>query len=101
VIRRVGNAPVSFGAWSLEASRLPGVPAPGRVLSEVASAGYLGRGDVGLRAFLGDWKLVRAFGGEWELYSMELDRTELRDVSAEQPALVRELAALCGPSGRR
>jgi arylsulfatase len=42
---------------------------------------------------LGDWKLVRGFGGEWELYSMELDRTELRDVAEERPALVRELAA--------
>jgi len=43
---------------------------------------------------LGDWKLVRAFGGEWELYSLELDRTELRDVADERPARVRELAAL-------
>jgi arylsulfatase len=43
---------------------------------------------------VGDWKLVRAFGGDWELYSMELDRAELRDVSAEQPRLVRELASL-------
>jgi len=43
---------------------------------------------------LGDWKLVRGFGGDWELYSMELDRTELRDVADEHPARVRELAAL-------
>jgi arylsulfatase len=43
---------------------------------------------------LGDWKLVRGFGGEWELYAMGLDRTELRDVADEQPARVRELAAL-------
>jgi arylsulfatase len=43
---------------------------------------------------VGDWKLVRGFGGEWELYSMELDRTELRDVAAEQPRLVRELSDL-------
>ena len=39
---RIGNAPVSFGAWSLEASRSPSVPAPGRVLAEVAAAGYDG-----------------------------------------------------------
>ena len=39
---RVGNAPVSFGAWSLEASRSPSVPAAGRVLAEVAAAGYDG-----------------------------------------------------------
>jgi len=43
---------------------------------------------------VGDWKLVRGFGGEWQLYSMELDRTELRDVSTDQPRRVRELAAL-------
>jgi inosose dehydratase len=42
VSRRVGNAPVSFGAWSLEASLAPGVPAPGRVLEAVAAAGYDG-----------------------------------------------------------
>lgn len=40
--RRIGNAPVSFGAWSLESSRLSSVPAPERVLAEVASAGYDG-----------------------------------------------------------
>jgi inosose dehydratase len=40
--RRVGNAPVSFGAWNLEASRHPSVPPPERVLAEVAAAGYDG-----------------------------------------------------------
>jgi len=40
--RRVGNAPVSFGAWNLEASRHPSVPPPERVLTEVAAAGYDG-----------------------------------------------------------
>jgi inosose dehydratase len=39
---RIGNAPVSFGAWSLPASRLPSVPPPERVLAEVAAAGYDG-----------------------------------------------------------
>jgi inosose dehydratase len=39
---RVGNAPVSFGAWNLEASRSPSVPPPERVLAEVAAAGYDG-----------------------------------------------------------
>jgi len=45
---------------------------------------------------LGDWKLVRGFGGSWELYALELDRTELRDVADDHPARVRELAALWG-----
>ena len=39
---RVANAPVSFGAWSLESSGLAGVPEPARVLAEVAAAGYDG-----------------------------------------------------------
>ena len=39
---RIGNAPVSFGAWSLEASRHPSVPQPERVLAAVAAAGYDG-----------------------------------------------------------
>ena len=39
---RIGNAPVSFGAWNLEASRSPSVPPPERVLTEVAAAGYEG-----------------------------------------------------------
>ena len=43
---------------------------------------------------LGDWKLVRGFGGAWELYSMSLDRAELHDLAAEHPQLVVELAAL-------
>jgi arylsulfatase len=43
---------------------------------------------------VGDWKLVRSFGDDWELYSMALDRTELRDVAHERPRLVRELASL-------
>jgi len=43
---------------------------------------------------LGDWKLVRGFGGDWELYSMELDRTELADLAADEPAVVQELEEL-------
>jgi len=39
---RIGNAPVSFGAWSLEASRAPGVPGPERILQALAGAGYDG-----------------------------------------------------------
>jgi inosose dehydratase len=39
---RIGNAPVSFGAWSSDAARHPKVPPAERVLSEVAAAGYDG-----------------------------------------------------------
>lgn len=39
-----------------------------------------------------DWKLVRKYPGDWELYKITDDATELTDVAAENPALVRELA---------
>ena len=31
------------------------------------------------------WKLVRKFPGEWELYDMHADRTELHDLTAAEP----------------
>lgn len=39
----------------------------------------------------GKWKLVLKHGGPWELYDIEADRTEQRDLAGEQPELVREL----------
>jgi len=42
----------------------------------------------------GRWKLVRKFPGDWELYDVQLDRTELRDVAAEHPDVVAELVVL-------
>ena len=41
----------------------------------------------------GRWKLVREFPGEWELYDMEADRTELNDLASRHPERVREMAA--------
>lgn len=40
----------------------------------------------------GRWKLVRKHRGDWELYDVEADRTELHDRAAEEPALVASLA---------
>ena len=56
----------------------------------------------------GDWKLVRLGGkGEWELYDLAKDRTELDDLSHKQPTVVKRLAdkwmawaARCGVSPR-
>jgi arylsulfatase len=42
----------------------------------------------------GRWKLVSRWRRGWELYDLEADRTELRDLAAEQPERVRELATL-------
>lgn len=42
---------------------------------------------------IGAWKLVRRHPGDWELYDMQADRTELNDLAAQQPERVREMAA--------
>ena len=42
----------------------------------------------------GRWKLVSDFPGNWELYDMEADRTELNDLSDNHPEIVQELKEL-------
>lgn len=42
----------------------------------------------------GRWKLVSRWRGDWELYDMVADRTELRNLAAEQPERVLQLAVL-------
>jgi arylsulfatase len=46
---------------------------------------------------LGNWKLVRKYGGAWELYDMERDRTELDDLAErnrpKRESLAREYDA--------
>ncbi|WP_368498178.1 arylsulfatase [Herbiconiux sp. A18JL235] len=63
-------------------------------------------GNCGVRR--GDWKLVKKYGLEWELYDMLADRTELNDLAAEHPDIVAELsqaydgwAERCGVIPRR
>jgi arylsulfatase len=42
----------------------------------------------------GKWKLVaKGIHGPWELYDMRADRTEMHDLSAEQPQRVKDMAA--------
>lgn len=41
---------------------------------------------------LGRWKLVREYPGAWELYDMEADRTETRNLAATHPEVVADLA---------
>lgn len=43
---------------------------------------------------VGQWKLVRNYPGEFELYDVDADRTELNDLAAVYPAKVQELRAL-------
>jgi arylsulfatase len=41
----------------------------------------------------GKWKLVSKYMDEWELYDMDADRTEMRNLASANPAKVKELAA--------
>ncbi len=41
----------------------------------------------------GKWKLVASHDEPWELYDMEADRTELKDLSSEEPKVVTRLLA--------
>jgi len=41
----------------------------------------------------GKWKLVRKYRHPWELYDIDADRTELNDLAAQHPELVKELEA--------
>ena len=43
---------------------------------------------------LGQWKLVCRYGGGWELYDMQEDRTELNDLSDKNSPKVEEFAGL-------
>ena len=42
----------------------------------------------------GKWKLVSRHPGDWELYDLEADRTEMRNLAGAQPARVASMAAL-------
>lgn len=47
----------------------------------------------GNRAFrVGDWKIVAAKGDPWELYDLKSDRTETKNLAAQFPERVAELA---------
>lgn len=41
----------------------------------------------------GRFKLVRVFGGPWQLYDIDADRAEQHDLAAQHPGLVADLAA--------
>ncbi len=41
----------------------------------------------------GDWKLVSAKLGKWELYNLHEDRTELNDLAEQQPERVKKMSA--------
>ncbi len=42
----------------------------------------------------GRWKLVSDWPGDWELYDLEADRTELHDLASRYPGRVADMAAM-------
>ncbi|MEN6602245.1 MAG: arylsulfatase [Bryobacteraceae bacterium] len=42
----------------------------------------------------GKWKLVSRYPGTWELYDLERDRTEIRDLAAREPRRVQEMTEI-------
>ncbi len=49
----------------------------------------------------GKWKLVAVHRGPWELYDLQNDRTEQKDLATAHPEKVRELTALYDAWSRR
>ncbi len=43
----------------------------------------------------GNWKLVKRNGGEWELYDLKADPTELNNLSVSQPEILKAMSATC------
>ena len=41
----------------------------------------------------GKWKLVRDYPGDWELYDLEADRTEMHNLAAEHPGRLADMSA--------
>ena len=74
-------------------------PLPGKSLVPALQGRSLGERTLaweheGNRAVrVGDWKLVASFRGDWELYNLSRDRSELKNLAAQQPAKVKELTA--------
>ena len=52
---------------------------------------YFHEGNCGVRD--GKWKLVMKYRGEWELYDMDADRTELHNLAAAEPERTKRIAA--------
>jgi arylsulfatase A-like enzyme len=49
----------------------------------------------------GKWKLVAKWPGKWELYDLEADRTELRDLAAVHPEKAAELERIWDAWGKK
>ncbi|MEM9942068.1 MAG: arylsulfatase [Planctomycetota bacterium] len=67
----------------------------GEPIERASPLGFEHHGNLALRD--GKWKIVSAYRKnqptKWHLYNMETDRTELNDLSQENPELLRDLVA--------
>jgi arylsulfatase len=73
------------------------LPLEGESLVPSFSSAYGGRGPLfwehegNAAVRIGKWKLVRKYPEPWELYDMEIDRTEMHDLAAQHPQRVRDM----------
>ena len=94
--RQVGHV-IDLLPTLLAAARVPPHPREGKDLfhgaaDEPRTLFWEHEGNRAVRR--GDFKLVVVHGGPWELYNIAEDRTELSDLAASRPSLVRELTSL-------
>ena len=88
------------GKWPETHDGKPVPPAPGISLvpalakDNVLTRDFLFWYHIGNKAIrVGDWKLVAAIKGPWELFNLKTDRSETMNLAAENPDKVKELDA--------
>jgi len=87
------------GTLPMEGISLAPLFAPGQTLSRPKALFWEHEGHKAVRN--GKWKLVASFNDPWELYDMEDDRAELRDLRSAQPQVAGEMIALYEGWARR
>jgi inosose dehydratase len=104
---RIGNAPLSYGAFEMTVGVFPNVPGPDELLAELAAAGYEGT-ELGPPGYLGEGDELRArlerhglaLTGGWN----EIGFSDPARLEADLPELERGLslfdAAGAGPDAR-
>jgi arylsulfatase len=87
------------GAYPKSFEDQPITPMEGRSLAPILKGGQRPAAPIyweheGNRAIReGKWKLVSKYPGDWELYDLQADRTELQNLAAQNPAKVKQLSA--------